>query len=415
MESASNNKKQQPAPAVATAAAAAAATEPSAAPATDQQRPVHLRRYKNQYSSPKQQNFFPGVLRAVLSCTDEEIASTIAWRPNGKCFAITNPGKFEAITMPRFFGGKGKYSSFVRKLNRWGFRQVIGRANPDAGAFQHAMFNRDQPELALGMKTIKTGSVRGINLAKRRQNALESLATSNHTNGAHGNLALAALASADSSVTSALLPDYMLLGSLQQRQQQLNLMSMRMASGAGLGGVAPGAAAGAGPHVHAPDAGGIYYYGPGAAPSLFPPNTPLAASATIAPAPQMQPIPQMPMSAHVAGGAGGSYAYAQPPPPPPPPPAAFGVPPPAAMNPNGAAAAAPSYQQLMARNQMLEAKLQAVSAKPLAPSEASSKAPGIATPPATTNGATSKEVGDQKPSADSAPAVPTGSTAGATV
>ena len=200
----------------------------------------------------------------------------------------------------------------------------------------------------------------------------------------------------------------MLLGSLQQRQQQLNLMGMRMASGAGLGGVAPGAAAaGAGPHVQVPDAGGIYYYGPGAAPSLFPPNTPLAASATIAPAPQMQPIPQMPMSAHFAGGAGGSYAHAQPLPPPP---AAFGVPPPAAMNPNGAAAAAPSYQQLMARNQMLEAKLQAVSAKPLAPSEASSKAPGIATPSATTNGATSKEVGDQKPSADSAPVVTNGPT-----
>ena len=400
----------------ATAAAAAAESsssvppesETSSAAATDHQsRPVHLRRYKSPHSSPKQQNFFPDVLRAVLSCTDEEIASVIAWRPNGKCFNIMRPEQFEKVVMPRFFA-KGKYSSFVRKLNRWGFRQVVGRGSPDVGAFQHELFNRDQPKLALSMKTMKTGSVRGMNLAKRRQNALESLATSNHANGPQGNLALAALASADSNVTSALLPDYMLHGSLQERQQQLNLMGMSLASGAGFGGVAPSVAS-AGPPL--PDAGGIYYYGPTAAPSLFPPSTPLAASAasaTTAPAPQMQ-IPHMPVSAHFAGGAGGAYAYAQPPPPPPP--TAFGVPPPAAMNPY-AAATAPSYEQLVAKNQMLEAALQAASVQPLAPSEASSKAPGIAAPgiaapPTTANGATSKEAVGQKPSADSAPAAPT--------
>ena len=413
-----------PAPAPATVAAAPAATaaaaaEPSssvppesetssAAAATDHQsRPVHLRRYKSPHSSPKQQNFFPDVLRAVLSCTDEEIASVIAWRPNGKCFNIMRPEQFEKVVMPRFFA-KGKYSSFVRKLNRWGFRQVVGRGSPDVGAFQHELFNRDQPKLALSMKTMKTGSVRGMNLAKRRQNALESLATSNHANGPQGNLALAALASADSNVTSALLPDYMLHGSLQERQQQLNLMGMSLARGAGFGGVAPSVAS-AGPPL--PDAGGIYYYGPAAAPSLFPPSTPLAASATTAPAPQMQ-IPHMPVSAHFAGGAGGAYAYAQPPQPPqpPPPPTAFGVPPPAAMNPY-APATAPSYVQLVAKNQMLEAALQAASVQPLAPSEASSKAPGIAAPPTTANDATSKEAVSQKPSADSTPTVPANSTA----
>ena len=412
-------KPPAPAP-VAGVAAAAATTEASSSVASSvppesettsaaandhQSRPVHLRRYKSPHSSPKQQNFFPGVLRTVLSCTDEEIASVIAWRPNGKSFTIMRPEKFEKVVMPRFFA-KGKYSSFVRKLNRWGFRQVVGRSSPDVGAFQHELFNRDQPELALSMKTMKTGSVRGMNLAKRRQNALESLATSNHANGLQGNLALAALASADSNVTSTLLPDYMLHGSLQERQQQLNLMGMGMGMGmSGLGGVAPGAAS-AGPPI--PDAGGIYYYGPAAAPSLFPPSTPLAASAasaTTAPAPQMQ-IPHMPVSAHFAGGAGGAYACAQPPPP-----TAFGVPPTAAINPYAAAAAPPSYEQLVAKNQMLEAALQAASVQPLAPSEASSKAPGIAAPPTTANGATSKDVVGQEPSADSAPAVPTTSTA----
>ena len=407
-----------PAPAPAAAAAAetsssgASSSPPetsSAADDNDDQRPVHLRRYKSPYSSSKQQNFFPGVLRAVLSCTDEEIASAIAWQPNGKCFVIKSPEKFEKVVMPRFFG-KGKYSSFVRKLNRWGFRQIVGRASPDVGAFQQELFLRDQPELAQGMKTKKTGSVRGMNLAKRRQNALESLATSNHANGPHGNLALAALASANSSVTSAFLPDYILQGSLQQRQQQLSLMGMSFATGAGLGGVAPGAAAtaattttttgGGGGRTPVPDYGGIYYYGPAAAPSLFPPGNPLAGSATTAAAPQVQ-TPHMPVSAHFAGGTGGAHAYAQPTP------TAFGFPPTAAMNPNAAAAAAPSYEQLMAKNQMLEAALQAASVQPLAPSEASSKAPAIAAPPTTTNGATSEGVGDQKPSADSAPAAPT--------
>ena len=176
---------------------------------------------------------FPEILHEVLSCTDEEVTDAIAWLPHGKAFSIKNPQNLENKVLPRFFG-KGKYSSFIRKLNRWGFRQVVAKSGPDSGAFRHELFLRDQPGLAWDMSCQKVGSVRGINYAKRRQNALESM-------GAHGNAAAA----------SALLPDYMLAASPQQRAYHLHLMGQQRLANCVEGGVgvhAGFAAAGYPPH-----------------------------------------------------------------------------------------------------------------------------------------------------------------------
>ena len=159
------------------------------------------------------EHFFPNILHEVLSCADEEVTDALAWLPHGQAFSIKNPQNLENKVLPRFFGkGKYKYSSFIRKLNRWGFRRVTAKGDPDSGAWRHQLFLRDQPDLARDMSRQKAGSVRGINYAKRRQNALESLEAS-----LEGNAAAA----------SALLPDYMVAASLPQRAYHLHLMGQQ--------------------------------------------------------------------------------------------------------------------------------------------------------------------------------------------
>ena len=203
-------------------------------------------------ANPSKQ-FFPEILHGVLSCTDEEVTDAITWLPHGQAFSIKNPQNFEKKVLPRFFG-KGKYSSFIRKLNRWGFRQVVAKSGPDSGAFRHELFLRDQPGLAWDMSCQKVGSVRGINYAKRRQNALESM-------GAHGNAAAA----------SALLPDYMLAASPQQRAYHLHLMGQQRLANCVEGGV--------GVHAGFAAAG----YPPPPPPGYPPPNNEAAATPPVTP------------------------------------------------------------------------------------------------------------------------------------
>ena len=238
---------------------------------------------------------FPDILHEVLSCTDEEVTDAIAWLPHGQAFSIKNPQNLEAKLMPRFFG-KGKYSSFIRRLNRWGFRLVADKSGPDSGAFRHELFLRDQPGLARDMSCQKVGSVRGINYAKRQQNALESMEASLEGNGGpHGNAAAA----------SALLPDYMVEASLQQRADYLHLMGQQSLANCVEGGVGVGvhagfAAAGGYPPPLPPppppgypppnnEAAAAFYGARAYAPPVTPPKGPIQPVVTTNPAESMAP------------------------------------------------------------------------------------------------------------------------------
>jgi HSF-type DNA-binding len=45
----------------------------------------------------------------------------VAWMDDGKSFIIRKPDEFTRTVVPKFFKAT-KFSSFTRKLYRWGFR-----------------------------------------------------------------------------------------------------------------------------------------------------------------------------------------------------------------------------------------------------------------------------------------------------
>ena len=68
----------------------------------------------------------------VLS--NDEISDIICWLPHGKGFAILKKNKFATQILPLYFK-QSKYTSFTRKLKRWGFTRVT--AGTELGAYYH--------------------------------------------------------------------------------------------------------------------------------------------------------------------------------------------------------------------------------------------------------------------------------------
>jgi len=66
----------------------------------------------------------------------ERYSHIITWLPHGKSFIFLDEEQFSENLMPLYFA-KCKFSSFLRKLYRWGFRQVT--KGHDAGSFFHTV------------------------------------------------------------------------------------------------------------------------------------------------------------------------------------------------------------------------------------------------------------------------------------
>eukprot|EP00579_Thalassiosira_antarctica_P029238 CAMPEP_0202003612 /NCGR_PEP_ID=MMETSP0905-20130828/9147_1 /ASSEMBLY_ACC=CAM_ASM_000554 /TAXON_ID=420261 /ORGANISM="Thalassiosira antarctica, Strain CCMP982" /LENGTH=850 /DNA_ID=CAMNT_0048560781 /DNA_START=93 /DNA_END=2645 /DNA_ORIENTATION=+ len=89
---------------------------------------------------------FPQKLMEVLSNPD--IDDIVTWLPHGKGFIILQKRKFSMDVMPGYFK-HSKFTSFTRKLNRWGFSRV-GRG-PEMGAYYHKFFQRGNYLLCMQM------------------------------------------------------------------------------------------------------------------------------------------------------------------------------------------------------------------------------------------------------------------------
>lgn len=76
----------------------------------------------------------------------------ITWLPDGKSFTIVRPKAFVNEILPKYFK-QAKYSSFTRKLHRWGFQRHL--RGEEAGAFFHKLFQRGRLDLVEKMTCYK--------------------------------------------------------------------------------------------------------------------------------------------------------------------------------------------------------------------------------------------------------------------
>lgn len=83
-----------------------------------------------------------------------------AWLPEGKSFVVRNPDEFARQVVPKFFKAT-KFSSFTRKLYRWGFRQINRGIGPDDPViFGNEFFERDNEALMSQMRSITAAGTR---------------------------------------------------------------------------------------------------------------------------------------------------------------------------------------------------------------------------------------------------------------
>lgn len=95
---------------------------------------------------------FPSKLMAILSNKEHE--DIIGWMVDGNGFMIHQKKLFETQVIPQYYQKPTKYSSFTRKLSRWGFRRVPG--GPLMGMYYHPLFKKDHPQLCKRIHCVPT-------------------------------------------------------------------------------------------------------------------------------------------------------------------------------------------------------------------------------------------------------------------
>jgi hypothetical protein len=101
----------------------------------------------------------PQTLLSIISIPEFE--HIISWLPSGEAFCVHKREEFESQILPKYFG-HARFDSFVRKLNRWGFRRMNKNSAGDSchfaprwiedyGSiiFYHEDFKRDDPDRML--------------------------------------------------------------------------------------------------------------------------------------------------------------------------------------------------------------------------------------------------------------------------
>eukprot|EP00984_Skeletonema_dohrnii_P012767 scaffold5207_cov96-Skeletonema_dohrnii-CCMP3373.AAC.14 len=92
---------------------------------------------------------FPQILQEILNTSDYQ--SIAHWLPDGLSFIIADKRRFADEIMPKHFRRVAIFHSFIRKLNRYGFRRVKGTRKGEESSFAHKDFVRDEPWLCLNM------------------------------------------------------------------------------------------------------------------------------------------------------------------------------------------------------------------------------------------------------------------------
>jgi len=80
----------------------------------------------------------------------EEHEDIVSWLPHGKAFMIHKKKRFAEEVLPQYFKA-AKFTSFTRKLNRWGFTRVT--RGTEMGSYFHKFFQRSDPRMCMQMSS----------------------------------------------------------------------------------------------------------------------------------------------------------------------------------------------------------------------------------------------------------------------
>ena len=115
---------------------------------------------------------FPMKLYKMLEDAEKfNFSSAISWMDDGKAFVIIDKNRLENEIMPKYFSS-GKWKSFQRSLNMWGFKcdrthRVI---LPGPGYRRHhPLFMRGKMELCFKMRRIQTEKTPVQSLKKKKE------------------------------------------------------------------------------------------------------------------------------------------------------------------------------------------------------------------------------------------------------
>ena len=120
--------------------------------------------------APKTKNF-PQILHEILSTP--ECQSIAHWLPDGFSFIIADKQRLFDEILPKYFR-QTLLVSFIRKLNRWGFRRIKSRCKGEESSFAHNHFIRDKPWLCMKMWCKSKPSYHKASSAKNRKKAQEA-------------------------------------------------------------------------------------------------------------------------------------------------------------------------------------------------------------------------------------------------
>ncbi|CAM9228516.1 unnamed protein product, partial [Hapterophycus canaliculatus] len=93
---------------------------------------------------------FAHKLHKVLQGAEQDKSSPVSWCLEGKSFTVHNDRDFETKVLTANYR-HGKFSSFQRQLNMYGFRKV---ADCSDRTYSHPFFRRDQPELLTQVRRV---------------------------------------------------------------------------------------------------------------------------------------------------------------------------------------------------------------------------------------------------------------------
>jgi len=94
---------------------------------------------------------FPKTLMWLLDEVND-CEHILSWLPHGRAFLVKNVDAMTSHVLPKYFR-QTKYKSFVRQLNKWGFKRIT--RGTDAGAYYHQLFLRGYSNLVSFMKYTK--------------------------------------------------------------------------------------------------------------------------------------------------------------------------------------------------------------------------------------------------------------------